>query len=65
MPDRISAKSQKHGTLECGTLKHTCRGVALFSGLQSGLITIPFNPSLEAGKAQTRTFKQVSRQCTN
>jgi len=35
--------------------EQTCLGVALFSGLQSGLIPIPVNPILFAGKAQTRT----------
>lgn len=34
--------------------------VALFSGLQSGLIPIPCNPNWLAGKAQTRTCKDKS-----
>jgi len=34
----------------------TCLGLALFSGLQSGLIPIPCKPSLLAGKAHIRTY---------
>lgn len=37
----------------------TSLGPALFSGLQSGLIPIPSNPNLLAGKAHTRTCHRI------
>ncbi|KAK6930668.1 VPS9 domain [Dillenia turbinata] len=39
----------------------TYRGLALFSGLQSGLIPIPCNPKRLAGNAQTRTCKTTDQ----